>query len=135
MALSGAGNILSGFVLEISANRGVLLFGIAMIYVVLGMFLDPMGAMLITLPILLPIAHASGFDLIWFGVIIAELLEVGMITPVGLNVFVIKSVVDRSISLATIFRGVVVFLVADAAVLILLMAYPDIVLFLPRMLD
>lgn len=92
--------------------------------------------MLITLPILLPVAHASGFDLIWFGVIIAKLLEVGMITPpVGLNVFVIKSVVDRSISLATIFRGVVVFLVADAAVLILLMAYPDIILFLPRMLD
>jgi TRAP-type C4-dicarboxylate transport system permease large subunit len=92
--------------------------------------------MLITLPILLPMASSAGFDLIWFGVFIAKLLEIGMITPpVGLNVFVIKSVVDPSISLTTIFKGVLAYLVADVVVLVLLAMFPDVVLFLPRLME
>ncbi len=135
VALSGAGDILADLVVGLAANRAVLLLGITAVYLVLGMFIDPIGALLITLPILLPIADASGFDAIWFGVVIAKLLEIGMITPpVGLNVFVIKSVVDESISLTTIFKGVMVFLVADMVVVLLLMAFPGIVLFLPRLI-
>jgi tripartite ATP-independent transporter DctM subunit len=136
VALSGAGDILAEVVVEMSANPAVLLLGITLVYLALGMFIDPIGAMLITLPILLPIARASGFDLIWFGVVIAKLLEIGMITPpVGLNVFVIKSVVDPSISLTTIFKGVMVFLLADLVVILCLMSFPEIVLFLPRMME
>ncbi|MCO5056516.1 MAG: TRAP transporter large permease subunit [Rhizobiaceae bacterium] len=90
--------------------------------------------MLLTLPILLPIADEAGFDMIWFGVILAKLLEIGMITPpVGLNVFVIKSVLGDSVELSTIFKGVTVFILADLLVVVLLMAFPDIILFLPRM--
>lgn len=136
VALSGAGDILAELVVELSANPAVLLLGITLVYLALGMFIDPIGAMLITLPILLPIAKAANFDLIWFGVVIAKLLEIGMITPpVGLNVFVIKSVVDPSISLTTIFKGVMVFLLADLVVILLLMSFPEIVLFLPRLLE
>jgi tripartite ATP-independent transporter DctM subunit len=136
VALSGAGDILADVVIELVSNPYLLLLGITLVYLVLGMFIDPVGAMLITLPILLPMANAAGFDLIWFGVFIAKLLEIGMITPpVGLNVFVIKSVVDPRISLTTIFKGVLVFLVADAVVLVLLAVFPDVVLFLPRLME
>lgn len=136
VALSGAGDILANVVIELVTSPYLLLLGIALVYLVLGMFIDPVGAMLITLPILLPMADAADFNLIWFGVFIAKLLEIGMITPpVGLNVFVIKSVVDKSISLTTIFKGVMLFLIADAVVLVLLAAFPDVVLFLPRLLE
>jgi tripartite ATP-independent transporter DctM subunit len=136
VALSGADMLLADFVVEISSNPYVLIAGITLVYLVLGMFLDPMGAMLITLPILLPIAGTSGFDLIWFGVLVAKLLEIGMITPpVGLNVFVIKSVVDGSIRLETIFRGVSYFLIADLVVVVLMIAFPQLVLALPRMFN
>ena len=136
VALSGAGDVLADLAGQFAANPALLLLVITVVYLVLGMFLDPMGAMLITLPILLPVAEAANFNLIWFGVIVAKLLEIGMITPpVGLNVFVIKSVVDKSISLTTIFRGVMMFLVADLLVVLLLMSFPEIVLFLPRIME
>ncbi|MDO9526057.1 MAG: TRAP transporter large permease [Gemmobacter sp.] len=136
VTLSGAGDALSDIAIGISADPLVLIQGITLVYLVLGMFLDPMGAMLITLPVLLPIAKASGFDLIWFGVIVAKLLETGMITPpVGLNVFVIKSVVDPSITVTTIFKGVTAFLLADLVVVVLLVSLPDIILWLPRLMN
>jgi len=134
VALSGAGDMLADFVVGFAANPYLLLVGITLVYLALGMFIDPIGAMLITLPILLPLADAANFDLIWFGVFIAKLLEIGMITPpVGLNVFVIKSVIDPRISLTTIFKGVLVFIAVDVVVLVLLAAFPEIVLFLPRL--
>lgn len=134
VALSGAGDALAELIIQASGHPALLLAGITLIYFVLGMFLDPMGAMLLTLPILLPIANEAGFDMIWFGVILAKLLEIGMITPpVGLNVFVIKSVLGDSVDLSTIFKGVTVFILADLLVVVLLMAFPDIILFLPRM--
>ena len=133
VALSGAGDALAELIIQVSGHPALLLAGITLIYFVLGMFLDPMGAMLLTLPILLPIANEAGFDMIWFGVILAKLLEIGMITPpVGLNVFVIKSVLGDSVELSTIFKGVTVFILADLLVVVLLMAFPDIILFLPR---
>ena len=99
------------------------------------MFLDPLGAMLLTLPILLPIARTLDFDLLWFGIILAKLLEIGMITPpIGLNVFIIKSVVGDRIKLGTIFRGVACFLLADVVVVVLLITFPVIVQFLPGLL-
>jgi tripartite ATP-independent transporter DctM subunit len=136
VTLSGAGDALSDMAITLSANPMVLMLGITLVYLVLGMFLDPMGAMLITLPVLLPIAKSAGFDLIWFGVIVAKLLEIGMITPpVGLNVFVIKSVVDPSITVTTIFKGVMAFLLADFVVVLLLVSFPDIILWLPRLMN
>ncbi|MCO6381765.1 TRAP transporter large permease [Oceanicola sp. 502str15] len=134
VSLSGADEGIAAFVIQISGDPMLLLAFIALIYLVLGMFLDPTGAMLLTLPILIPVAANAGFDMIWFGVIIVKLLEIGMITPpVGLNVFVIKSVLGEGVTLGTIFKGVVYFLIADAIVLLLLIAFPDIVLLLPEM--
>ncbi|MDF2235668.1 TRAP transporter large permease [Albimonas sp. CAU 1670] len=134
VTLSGADDYIADGIQRLAADRALLLTGIVLLYLVLGMFLDPLGAMLLTLPILLPVARATGIDLLWFGVILAKLLEIGMITPpIGLNVFVIKNVVGDRIGLGRIFQGVSRFLIADFAVVILLMVFPAIVLFLPSL--
>ncbi|UOM35023.1 TRAP transporter large permease [Acuticoccus sp. I52.16.1] len=134
LAYSGAGDAIADFVSGLGTSHGVLLLGIALIYLVLGMFLEPIGAMLLTLPILLPIIGEAGFDLIWFGVLLAKFLEIGMITPpIGLNVFVIKGVVGDLASTSTIFRGVMWFLVADLFIVLALVLMPQIILWLPSL--
>lgn len=136
LAFSGAGDYLSELVVAIGANEILLLVGISAVYLVLGMFLEPIGAMLLTLPILLPIVGTTGFSLVWFGVLLTKFLEIGMITPpIGLNVFVIKGVVGNLATTSTIFRGVMWFLVSDLIVIVLLITFPDIVLYLPSLAD
>lgn len=136
LAFSGAGDYLAEFVAALGANEIMLLIGISLIYLVLGMFLEPLGAMLLTLPILLPIIEETSFSLVWFGVVLTKFLEIGMITPpIGLNVFVIKGVVGDLATTSTIFRGIMWFLVADLVVVTLLITFPEIVLFLPSLLN
>lgn len=136
LAFSGAGDFLAEMVIALGANELMLLLGISLVYLVLGMFLEPMGAMLLTLPILLPIIDSANFSLVWFGVLLTKFLEIGMITPpIGLNVFVIKGVVGDLASTSTIFRGIMWFLFADLIVVALLVAFPEISLYLPSLLD
>ena len=101
------------------------------------MFLEPIGAMLLTLPVFLPILGDAGINLVFFGVFLAKLLEMGMITPpIGINVFVIKGVVGNLTTLTQIFRGIIWFLVADVVVIALILAFPDIITYLPfKLLD
>ena len=132
VTISGVDGYLSDMIISIASNQFILLGGIVLVYLILGMFLDPVGAMLVTLPILLPVVRSAEIDLLWFGVFVAKLLEIGMITPpIGLNVFVIKSVTDDSIRLEMIFRGVIWFLLADLLVVLLLIVYPGIITNLP----
>jgi tripartite ATP-independent transporter DctM subunit len=128
LGLSGLSMLITDFVGGITSSTTVLLLAIVMIYLLLGMFMEPFGAMLVTLPIFLPIIQAQDLSPIWFGVFVVKLLEVGMITPpVGMNVFVIKSVVGEQLGLGAIFRGVVPFFLADMFVIGLLIAAPGIV--------
>ncbi|MBM3487136.1 MAG: TRAP transporter large permease [Alphaproteobacteria bacterium] len=116
-----------------AVDRTTLLFCMAIIYVILGMFLDSLGLLLITLPIFLPLMKTFGYDLIWFGVLVVKFIEVGMLTPpLGLNVYAIKTVVGDAIPIETIFRGVTWFLVAEIVVVLLLIVFPGISLYLPR---
>jgi tripartite ATP-independent transporter DctM subunit len=133
LALSGAGAYLSSIVVDMQASTVVLMLTIVLIYLVLGMFLEPIGAMLLTLPIVLPIIQAADLSLIWFGVVLTKLLEIGMLTPpIGMNVFVIKGVVGNQVSTTRIFKGVMWFLLADMIILSLIMVFPEVVLALPR---
>ncbi|ASK35943.1 C4-dicarboxylate ABC transporter [Alcanivorax sp. N3-2A] len=135
LSLSGAGDFLSSLVIDAGASTFMVLLIIVLIYLLLGMFLEPIGAMLLTLPIVLPIIDSLDLSLIWFGVVLTKLLEIGMVTPpVGMNIFVIKSVVGDLVNTGAIFKGVLWFLVMDLLVLTVLMAFPDIILFLPRVL-
>ncbi|MFC3226255.1 TRAP transporter large permease [Marinibaculum pumilum] len=136
LALSGSGELIADSVVSLQADPLLLLLGISALYLLLGMFLDPIGAMLLTLPVLLPVLDQSGIDLIWFGVFLVKFLEIGMITPpIGLNVFVIKGVVGNMASLTTIFRGILWFLAADAVVVALLIAVPGIITWLPGLME
>ncbi|WP_288943757.1 TRAP transporter large permease [uncultured Roseovarius sp.] len=136
IAISGVGNDLSGFINALGVDPIFLLFGIALMYLVLGMFLDPIGSMLLTLPIVLPILREAGFDLLWFGIIMAKFLEIGMLTPpVGLNVFVIKSVVGNLVTVGAIFRGIVWFMVADLLLIVALVIFPELILWLPNFMQ
>jgi tripartite ATP-independent transporter DctM subunit len=104
---------------------------ILLLYLVLGCVLDALAMVVLTVPILLPVILQLGFDPIWFGVIVVVAAELALITPpVGMNVFVINSVV-RDVSLITIFRGALPFVLTETVVLILLIVFPAIVLFLP----
>jgi tripartite ATP-independent transporter DctM subunit len=134
LALTGVGEAISGHVQAMNTSPVMLLFAIALVYLALGMFLEPVGAMLITLPIFLPLIGTAGISLVWFGVFVVKLLEIGMITPpVGLNVFVLGSAVGKQVSTDTIFRGVLWFFVVDLALIALMIAYPGIILFVPKL--
>ncbi|MCP1337015.1 TRAP transporter large permease [Futiania mangrovi] len=136
MALAGVADYLSDLVVQHEVGTIGLLIGISVVYLILGMFLDPIGIMLLTLPIFLPVVQHVGVDLIWFGILLAKYLEIALITPpVGLNVFVIKGMVGNLVSTATIYRGVMWFLVADLITLGLLIGFPAITLTLPSLMD
>ncbi|WP_375589254.1 TRAP transporter large permease [Hoeflea alexandrii] len=109
---------------------GVLLL-IIIAYLVLGMFMDGLAMLVVTIPIFFPIITGLGFDPIWFGVVAVIVIEMGMITPpVGLNVFVVKSVA-QDVPMATIFRGVIPFWIAMAVCLLAVIVFPQIALTIP----
>jgi len=109
---------------------GVLLL-IMLMYLALGCVMDAMAMVILTIPIVFPVITALGFDPIWFGVIIVMTVELGLIhPPVGMNVFVIKSVV-RDVRISTVFVGVIPFVVTDLCRLAILIAFPVISTYLP----
>ncbi len=119
VAMSGLSHEISALVEGLGLGTTGLLFLIIVIYLALGMFLEPIGALMLTLPLFLPLINAHGVDLIWFGVLVAKLLEIGMITPpVGLNVFVIHSVARDYVRLEQVFAGIIPFLLADLALVV-----------------
>lgn len=132
VSLTGVTGVLVEAVAAAGFENWMILLCIVLLYVGLGMFLDPLGTMLLTLPFVIPLVENMGLDLIWFGVVVVKLLEIGLVTPpVGLNVFVINSVVGRDIQVHTIFFGVMKFMVMDLIVLGLIIAFPIISLLLP----
>jgi tripartite ATP-independent transporter DctM subunit len=105
---------------------------ILLAYVVLGMFMDGLSMLVITIPIVFPIITGFGFDPIWFGVVAVIVIEMGMITPpVGMNVFVVRGVAGDDVPLTTVFRGVMPFLLAMILGLLLIIAFPSIATFIP----
>jgi len=109
---------------------GVLVL-IMLMYLLLGCIMDAMAMIILTIPIVFPVITALGFDPIWFGVIIVMTVELGLIhPPVGMNVFVIKSVI-RNVKLSTIFYGVMPFVITDILRLAVLIAFPILALWLP----
>lgn len=136
LALSGFTDFISEVVVEGQVSPALLVLGTLAVLLFLGCFLDPIGIMLLTLPVFLPAIEHLGINLVWYGILMTKLLEIALITPpVGLNVFVIKGVVGDTIPLETIFRGVLWFLAIDLVCVALLVGYPGITLYLPSLLD
>lgn len=115
--------------------RWVILFGILVVYFLLGMIMVEIGIYALTLPIFMPIILSLGYDPIWFGVVVLKLSEIAAITPpVGLNVYMAKAVAGKNVSLEDIFRGIWPFCLCDIIVLIVLILFPQLSLWLPNLL-
>jgi C4-dicarboxylate transporter DctM subunit len=126
---------LASFVAELNLPPLVVMGMIILAYVIGGCFIDALGLILLTVPIFFPVAMSLGFDSIWFGIIITRVTEIGLITPpVGMNVYVIKGVA-QDVPLVTIFRGILPFLAADLVTVLILLFFPQIVLFLPSIVS
>jgi len=122
------------FLTGLGLGRYGVLALIMLMYLALGCLMDAMAMIILTVPIIFPVVTALGFDPIWFGVIIVMTVELGLIhPPVGMNVFVIKSVV-HDVDFSTIFAGVIPFVIADLLRLVILIAFPVIALWLPGMM-
>jgi tripartite ATP-independent transporter DctM subunit len=122
---------LTGFLTELGLGPYGVLALIMLMYLVLGCLMDAMAMIILTVPIIFPVIVQLGFDPIWFGIIIVMTVELGLIhPPVGMNVFVIKSVV-HDVSFMTIFKGVIPFVLTDLLRLLILIAFPMIALWLP----
>jgi C4-dicarboxylate transporter DctM subunit len=119
------------FLTGLGLGRYGVLALIMVMYLVLGCLMDALAMIILTVPIVFPIIKQLGFDPIWFGVIIVVTVELGLIhPPVGMNIFVIKSVIEDA-KISTIFYGVLPFIITDIVRLILLIAFPMIALWLP----
>lgn len=122
-------------VTELLTGLGIGKYGvlalIMLMYLVLGCLMDALAMIILTVPIVFPVIKELGFDPIWFGVIIVMTVELGLIhPPVGMNIFVIKSVIE-DVKMSTMFYGVMPFIVTDLLRLIILIAFPIIALWLP----
>lgn len=134
LALSGVSEHLARMIVEATVDPVVFIIGVSLLYLLLGMFIDPIGIMLLTLPLLYPILKSLGIDMIWMGIIIVKLLELGLITPpVGMNLFVIKSSMPNT-PIERIFRQILWFVLADLVMLSLLIGFPVLSTFLPSLL-
>ena len=136
MAVSRLPFALANWATSLSLPPFGIMIVILLIYLVLGCFIDALALILLTIPIFFPVAvGVLGYDPIWFGVVIVLVVAMGVITPpVGMNVFIIKGVA-KDIPTETIFKGIWPFLIALFACLGLLLAFPQIVTFLPNLLN
>ena len=125
---------LRDFVKGIGPHPLMVILVMTGIYLVLGCVLESISMILLTVPVFFPLVGYLGYDPVWFGIYIVCVVEISLITPpVGMNVFVLGNVL-RDVPLQTIFRGVTPFIVADIVRLAVLIAFPSIVLLLPRLL-
>ena len=112
---------------------GALVFMLFVLFL-LGMVLDPVGIMLITLPVFLPVVEASGFDPIWFGVIFIIMMEIGYMTPpFGFNLFYIKGVAPPHVSMGEIYKSVIPYVIVTLIGVFIIVLFPDIALFFPNL--
>jgi tripartite ATP-independent transporter DctM subunit len=119
---------------EAGLDRWTVFLAIIVVYIILGMFLDSISMLVLTLPVVFPVTQALGFDPIWMGVVLVIMAEVGLITPpVGMNLFVLQGI-GKDVTLRTIALGALPFLGAMLVTVVLLCLMPGIATLLPAMM-
>ena len=132
LAITGAPYAIATWISNLPLSPLAVLVVILALYLVLGCFLDSLAMIVLTVPIIFPVTQQMGYDPIWFGVLTVITIEMGLITPpIGLNVFVIKSM-ERNLRLGQVFASIVPFIAMDLFRLALLVAFPILVLWLPN---
>ncbi|MBD0417209.1 TRAP transporter large permease [Oryzicola mucosus] len=134
MAVTGAAAFLVTAITSLPIPPEAIIFTLLILYIFLGAFFDEVAAMVITLPLVVPLIQSFGYDLVWWGIINVVVIGIGMLAPpIGINVMVLHSMY-KSLPLRTIYRGILPFLCAEFVRLTLLTLFPEITLWLPRML-
>jgi tripartite ATP-independent transporter DctM subunit len=119
----------------LGVNRWVILIGIQVIYLFLGCLMDPFAIMALSIPIFLPVMEALGFNTLWFGVLFIINMELGFLTPpFGPNLFYMRAIVPKEISMLDIYRSVFPFICLQALGLAICMAFPQTILYLPGLI-
>ena len=132
--LAGLPNEIIEWVQSFDMAPMAVMISILATYVLLGMVIEGLPMIFLTVPIFVPVVQSLGFDLIWFGIVMVMVVEISLITPpIGLNVFIMKSMLP-DVPLTTIFRGIIPFFIADICRLLLVVFFPPIALFLPALL-
>jgi C4-dicarboxylate transporter DctM subunit len=131
LAIGGVSAALSRWILSLSIPPIVTVIVMLVIYIPLGMFVDPMGAIFLSVPVFFPIVTQLGFDPIWFLVLVCVMIELGLITPpVAINVYVVQGV--TKVPMDEVFRGIVPFAGVFLIGIALMVGFPQIILFLPN---
>lgn len=134
VTMSGFSSFIAQWLGELPLSPMGVMIIIVLFYFLLGMVVDGLAMIFLTVPVIFPIILTLGMDPIWFGVLLVIVVEVSLITPpVGMNVFILKSMLP-GVTLRTIFVGIAPFLVADAIRIIAVLAFPGFVLFLPNLI-
>jgi len=135
LTYTGLVSEVSDALLALELPKYLYLLSFAAIYLILGMFIEPIAIMVMTLPVMVPVMVGAGFDAIWLGVIAIKLAEMSLMTPpVGLNVYVVRSSSPIPLTLEDVFAGVTPFLIMDCFTLTLLIVFPQIALVLPNLM-
>ena len=135
LTYAGLVTTISDWLLGLGLPPLLYLLSFAVLFLILGMFIEPIAIMVMTLPVMFPIMVEVGYDPIWLGVISIKLAEMSLLTPpVGLNVYVVRSASPVPLTLEQVFAGVTPFLLGDVVMLALLIAFPTIVTFLPDLM-
>ena len=136
LVLTGVTNKLTSLIMQLPLPPKGIMFCILVMYIILGCFLESIGMILLTVPILLPAIKQLGFDPIWFGVFVVLVCETGLITPpVGIGVYIVKGVAGKDITLGEIFSYIGPFVIAGVALAIVLIYFQQVALFLPSLMN
>lgn len=135
IALSGFAETLKAIVHSIDAPPFVIIIAIIIIYLVLGTVLDTFGLMVLTIPVFFPVVTSLGYDPVWFGIVVTIMVETALITPpVGTNIYVAASM-DQDANSMDVIKGIIPFLFIELLLVFLLLAFPDIALWLPSKMN
>lgn len=130
----GAEGLVRDALSAMPGGRWGVIAGMQLVWLVMGCFLDPLGIMIITAPLFFPIATRLGFDPVWFGVLFVVNMEMAFLTPpFGFNLFYMRGVVPKDISMGDIYLSVLPFIALQALGLVIMMIFPEIILSLPRL--
>lgn len=135
LAFSGASSGMLRWATHYEVGPLVILLAIFCVYLLLGMFMDQVSMMLITVPIVFPLAQGLGFDLIWFAMIVMIALEMSLTTPpFGLLLFIMLGVAPKGTTMGQVIRAALPFLFCDGLLVVLMVAFPPLVLYLPSLM-
>ena len=131
----GAPKLIETIILALPVETIFVIVGMQLTFFILGMFMDPTGIVMITAPVFVPVVMALGFDSVWFGVLFVMNMEMGYLTPpFGYNLFYMKGVVPKGITMGDIYRSIVPFVIIQGLALAIVLLFPQIVLWLPNLM-